>query len=196
MDGLENIIRKIGEDADLTAASIIKGAETKAESIIAEAEFSSDRAAEDIMAEAKAKSESMISKAHSSGELALKKKLLARKVEIIDSTISKAVENFLREDVSKYFDAMIRLAQKYVLGGKQHMVFCDRDMARLPADFEKNLKAAAGKDADISIRGGGSFDGGFLLISDDMVENCTISALVGDMDTEIRDELCKILFSN
>ena len=196
MDGLENIIRKIGEDADLTAASIIKGAETKAESIIAEAEFSSDRAAEDIMAEAKAKSESMISKAHSSGELALKKKLLARKVEIIDSTISKAVENFLREDVSKYFDAMIRLAQKYVLDGKQDMVFCDRDMARLPADFEKNLKAVTGKDADISIRGGGSFDGGFLLISDDMVENCTISALVGDMDTEIRDELCKILFSN
>ena len=196
MTGIENIIRKIEEDAEITAASIISEAEKKAASVVAEAEASGDALYRDIIAQAEAESAAMINKAHSGGELARKKTILSRRVEIMDSTISNAIENFLREDPAKYFDAMLKLASEYALEGEQEMIFSDRDMARLPADFDKKLKEAVGKKAKFTIRGGGSFDGGFLLVSNDMVENCTVKALVSEADTDIRDELCKILFTN
>ena len=196
MNGIENIIRKIEEDAELSAAAVISEAEKKAASIVAEAEASGDVLFRDIIAEAEAESAAMINKAHSGGELMRKKKILSRRVEIVDSTIAKAVENFLREDASKYFEAMISLASRYALDGEQEMVFSDRDLARIPSDFEKKLRDAVGTKAKITVRGGGAFDGGFLLVSDDMVENCTVKALISEYDTEIRDELCKILFSN
>lgn len=194
MDGLEKIILKIEEDAERASASVILDAEKKAEQLIAEAESKSDAEARDIISAAEAERDAMIRKAHSSGEQAKKQTILARKVEIMDNTVSRAVDNFVRDDAKRYFDAMIRLAVKYAFEGKQEMVFSDRDMARLPADFEKELTAAVGKTADISVRGGGSFEGGFLLISPEMVENCTVSALLSAADTEIRDELCKLLF--
>lgn len=196
MTGIENIIRKIEEDAEITAASIISEAEKKAASVVAEAEASGDALYRDIIAQAEAESAAMINKAHSGVELARKKTILSRRVEIMDSTISKAIENFLREDPAKYFDAMLKLASEYALEGEQEMIFSDRDMARLPADFDKKLKEAVGTKAKFTIRGGGSFDGGFLLVSEDMVENCTVKALVSEADTDIRDELCKILFTN
>lgn len=195
MDGLEKIIRKIEEDTDNTVSSIISDAEHKAEQIIAEAETNGDMESRDIIAAAKSESEAMLKRAHSGGEFIRKNKLLSRKVEIIGQTMSKAVLSFVREDPAKYFDAMIRLAEKYALDGKQEMVFSDKDMERLPGDFSKKLKSAVGERADITVRGGGSFVGGFLLISEDMVENCTVEALIGENEIEIKDELCKILFT-
>lgn len=196
MDGLEKIILKIEEDAESASASVIHDAEKKAEQIIAEAESKSDAEARDMISAAEAERDVMIKKAHSGGEQAKKQTILSRKVDIIENTVSRAVDNFIRDDAPRYFDAMIKLAVKYAFDGKQEMVFSDRDMARLPVDFEKNLADAVGKKADITVRGGGSFEGGFLLISPDMVENCTVSALVGAAETDIKDELCKLLFAN
>lgn len=196
MDGLEKIIRKIEEDAENTASSVISDAQNKADQIIAEAEAASDAEARDIIDTATSDRNAMIRKAHSGGELIRKNRLLSRKVEMIDQTISKAVASLISEDAAKYFDSMIRLAEKYAFEGKQEMVFSDKDIGRIPKDFESKLRSAVGEKADITIRGGGSFEGGFLLIGDDMVENCTLDALISENETEIRDELCRILFTS
>lgn len=194
MDGLERIIAKIEADAEASASATLAEAEIKAAEIIAKAESDGAAEAADIMAAAKVECEAMIRKAHSGGELLRRQKILSRKVEMIDRTMSKAVENFMREDPSKYFDAMIRLAVKYDPRGDREMVFSDKDIGRMPADFAEKLNSRIGKNANITVKGGGSFDGGFLLIGSDMVENCTLAALISEAETEIRDELCRILF--
>ncbi|MBQ7827105.1 MAG: hypothetical protein IJ386_02440 [Clostridia bacterium] len=194
MDGLEKIIRKIEEDAENTASAIISDAENAAEKITFEAEVRAGMEEHDIITAAKTERDAMLRKTHSHGELIRKNKILSRKVTLIEQTVSKAVLSFMNEDPAKYFDSMLRLAGKYALEGKQEMVFSDKDIERLPEDFSKKLRSAVGKRADITIRGGGSFAGGFLLISEDMVENCTVEALIGANETEIRDELCRILF--
>lgn len=47
----------------------------------------------------------------------------------------------------------------------------------------------------MAVRGGGGFSGGFLLVGKDVVENCTVEALISDKETEIRDELYGLLFT-
>ncbi len=194
MDGLERIIEKIEADAEASASAAVTEAEKKASEIVAKAEADGASEAADMIAAAKAECEAMIKKAHSGGELLRRKTLLSRKVEIIDGTITKAIGNFVREDTSKYFDAMIRLAAKYSFDGEQKMIFSDKDVARMPADFADRVNKTVGGKAKITVSGGGGFDGGFLLISGDTAENCTVSALLSEAETEIRDELNKILF--
>ncbi|MBP3333880.1 MAG: V-type ATP synthase subunit E, partial [Clostridia bacterium] len=160
MDGLEKIIQKIEADAESTSCSIIADAELKAADIIADAESAGDMAARSIISDANDECEKMIRKAHSGGELAKRQKVLECKVKIIDEVIEKAVKNFLFEDPSVYFAGMLALAKKHALAGDQTMVFSDRDMSRLPKDFESRLRETIGNDKNISIRGGGSFEGG------------------------------------
>lgn len=195
MDGLEKIIQKIEADAESTACSIIADAEKKALEIIADSEQTAENEAYEIISDANKEQEKMIRKAHSGGDLAKRQKVLERKVQIIDGVIEKAVKNFLFNNPTVYFEGILSLAKKYAFCGEQVMVLSDSDIARLPADFEENLKAVVGEGKHISIKGGGSFEGGFLLIGDEVVENCTIEALVADADVEIRDELSRLLFT-
>ncbi len=195
MNGLERIIEKIEADAESVSASVIADAEKKARDIISEAEALGESSARDITAEAESARDAMVRRAHSGGELLKKKLLLGKKVEIIDGVISKAVKNFLCEDVTKYFDALVRLAEKYVLSGEQTMVLSDKDLGRMPDGFESRLNDTVKSKGKITVKGGGGFEGGFLLVGDEVVQNCTVEALVSDAETEIRDELCKLLFT-
>lgn len=194
MNGLDRIIEKIETDAESVSASAIADAEKKAGDIIAEAEAKGESDAREIVADAESTGEAMVKKAHSGGEHRKKKIILERKVEIIDNVISKAVKNFLCDEPNKYFDAMIRLAQKYALTEEQTLIFSDKDFERMPADFEQRVNDAAGK-GKISVRGGGGFEGGFLLVGKEVTQNCTVNALVSEAETEIRDELYKLLFT-
>ncbi len=194
MNGLERIIGKIEEDAGSVFASVISEAENKAREIISEAEASGDAEAKDIISAAERECAAMVRKAHSGGELQKKKTLLAKKVEIIDGVISKAVKNFLCDDADKYFDALLRLVKKYALPGEQTMVLSVKDYARMPKNFENRVNSSAGS-GKVKIEGGGSFEGGFLLVGDEVVQNCTVEALVQDAETEIRDELYRLLFT-
>lgn len=195
MNGLERIIGKIEEDAESVSASVISEAEIRAREIISEAESAGDTEARDIISAAEAECASMLRKAHSGGELQKKKTLLAKKVEIIDNVISKAVKNFLCDDADKYFDALLRLVSKYAMNGEQTMVLSAKDHGRMPDGFEGRVNDAVGGRGKVTVTGGGSFDGGFLLVSDDVVQNCTIEALISDAETEIRDELYRMLFT-
>ncbi|MBE6708487.1 MAG: hypothetical protein E7578_04505 [Ruminococcaceae bacterium] len=194
MNGLERIIGKIEEDAESVSATVISEAEDKAREIISEAESLGDAEAKDIISAAHEECAAMVRRAHSGGELQKKKALLAKKVEIIDGVISKAVKNFLCEDPDKYFDSLLRLVSKYALSGEQTMVLSVKDHGRMPKDFERRVNDAA-NGGKVKIEGGGSFDGGFLLVGDEVVQNCTVDALISDAETEIRDELYKLLFT-
>lgn len=193
MNGLERIIEKIEADAESVSASAVTDAEVRAQDIITEATERGDALADEIIKEAEDVAAAMIRKAHSGGDLQKKKMILERKVDIITGVVAKAVRNFLGGDAGEYFDAMVRLCEKYALAEETTMIFSDKDFQRMPADFEKRVNAA-GK-GKITIRGGGSFIGGFLLVGEEITQNCTIEALIGDAETEIRDELYKLLFT-
>lgn len=195
MNGLEKIIEKIEADAESVSASAIADARVRADEIIAEAEAVGESEARGIIDEAKAKCSAMVTRVHSAGELQRKKILLEKKVAIINSVISKAVKNFLGDDSTKYFDSLVRLVEKYSLSGDQTMVLSNKDFERIPGDFEKRVNGAVSGKGKITVRGGGSFEGGFLLVGDEVVQNCTVAALVRDAETEIRDELYKLLFT-
>lgn len=194
MDGIEKIIAKIEEDARRTSEAMIADAQKKALAITDEAREAGDTEARNIAAAGEAEKAKLISRAHSSGEHLKKKTVLARRVKIMDSVIERAVESFVRTNPREYFDSMVRLAKKYALPGKQYMIFSDKDMERLPEGFEGRVNSEILDGGEVTVRGGGGFFGGFLLVGDDVVENCTLAALVEEYDTEIRDELAGLLF--
>jgi len=196
MDGIEKIIAKIEGDAEASYAAIIADAKEKADLILAEANETGDSLARDIISAAETERDKLISRAHSSGEHLKKKAVLSQRVKIMDSVIIRAVESFVRTNPEEYFESMKRLAVKFALPGKQDMVFSDKDMARLPAGFADAVNGAIAGRGTVTVRGGGGFFGGFLLVSDDVVENCTIAAMIEEHDTEIKDELAKLLFAN
>lgn len=73
----------------------------------------------------------------------------------------------------------------------------DKDLRRLPADFERRLNEALeqGKRLTVSQRAA-AIDGGFLLQYQDIEMNCSFSALLDARREELEDLVNRILFGS
>lgn len=195
MNGLDKIVQKISEDCTAAVASVISEAEAKAASIIADARAEAETERASLTEATDEKAAEIVKMAESSAALAGRRRILAERVAVVDGVIAHALESFVSGDPAAYFDGMKKLAVAYALDGEQRLVFSDADANRVPADFESEVNAAIAGKGKVTVCGGGKNNGGFMLVSDELVENCTLEALARDKDAELRDDLCRLLFS-
>lgn len=195
MAGLDKIIERIQKNSKINCDSILNDAQKQAEELRAASEAKSKADVEKIAAETDRKSKEIIDSAHSGSELEEKKEILSAKVEIIDSVIDQVAQTLKDLPDDKYFDAIYKLAGKYARPEEGVMYLSQKDLDRLPADFEKTLNSKLEQGSIKVSKDPRDLDGGFVLSYGGIEINCSFAALIKESEDDIKDELSRILFA-
>lgn len=192
MNGNDRILSRIKSDCDESVRAIEEDAKKQRDSIIAAAQHEADKQAAEIAEKAALKSAQLEASGKSRAQLETRNALLKRRRMEIDKTVDGLEAYLLGLDDAAYFKAIYRLAAK--LGGKSGTVFLNaKDLARKPADFEDNLRAA-GLNASVS-KEPAPISGGFILKDGDVEENMEFAAIISARRDEIEDLINKKLFA-
>ncbi|MEE3400175.1 MAG: V-type ATP synthase subunit E, partial [Eubacterium sp.] len=179
------------------AAGIISAAEEAAKSLKAKTEEECNviRAESDEKISRKLASEDK--KTQSQCEQAEKLIMLNAKQEIIDGVLSKAKEKLLLLETKEYFDTLLKLLEKQSQADKGILLFNEKDLARMPEDFEKSAQAVATKNGgmlDVS-KETVNIDGGFILKYGNIEINSSFDALFEENEEELVDIVNKMLWA-
>ena len=105
-------------------------------------------------------------------------------------------EPFHVMEPEEYFSLIEQMVRRFALPKEGEICFSQRDLKRLPDQFEKRLEqAAAERGGSLKIgREPASLDGGFLFDYDGIEENCSFQALLAAKRDECSDQIQKLLF--
>lgn len=197
MTGLEKITDQIQEEAKASAARRLEAAQKEADAVLAEAKD----ACAAMEAEAAEKTAAMKAnyegRVKSSAEQQRRTALLRAKQEIIAEVIEEAYVTLKEKDVQSYFLTMEKILKTYALAEDGEIYFSSEDLARMPADFEKKIKAAAKEKGGSLVlkKEPKAIADGFVLVYGGVEENCTLKALFDAKKDELQDKVNAILFS-
>lgn len=196
MTGLEKIISQIQEEANTLAEKKTEAARKEADEILAEAKA----ACADLEAEAEEKNAVLKTnydgRVRSSAEQQRRTALLRAKQEIIAEVIDQAYTTLKEKDVQGYFLTMEKILKTYALAEAGEIYFSAEDLARMPADFEKKIEAAAKEKGGSLVlkKEPKEIADGFVLVYGGIEENCTLKALFDAKKDQLQDKVNAILF--
>lgn len=196
MSGLDEILNLIEAQQKQTEESIIKAAASKARSIKADGDEKARRAYEEHLSKAKAQAEKDFENSCASADAAMKRRILACKVELIDEAVEKTIEKLKKLPEKEYFDLIIKLAQRHMQSDNGVISLGKDDLARAPKELESRLNEAASKlGGSISLdKRAADIDDGFILSYGLISENCSFRAIIEAEKDEIRDTAARALF--
>ena len=187
MTGLEKIINQITEDAQQEAGEIIQADKKQAEEILSAAKKDAEAETAALLEAAQADVKNVQDRAESTAQLNRRNAMLSFKQALIRETILDAQNQLTEAPDAEYFDTLLTLYKRFAQTGKAQLHMNQRDLARLPADFEGKLKAAVpGSEVELSPVPA-DIDSGFLLTYGGIDVNCSFSAIFEDADSELRD---------
>ena len=192
MNGGETIINRITADGEQSVAAIRSDADRANAEVLAEAQKQALARKEELAAETDAKVAQIRTASKSRAELAARTALLRRRRAEIDKTAAALLDYLTGLGDNDYFNALYRLAAK-LKGKSGELMLNQRDLQRLPGDFEAKLREA-GLDARVS-QSTADIPGGFILKSGDIEENMDLSAVIAERRDETEDLINRELFS-
>lgn len=197
MSGLDKILEQIKTEAEQTAARIKADAQAQADRILQDAQAQAERELGQRRQAAEAEADLQRERTAASCQLKRQQQLLLRKQEIIRSVIEEARERLLQLPEDEYFDMLLSMAGRYASAGEGRIYFSERDLKRLPADFEQRLNAElADKQASLKVSDESRrIDGGFVLSYGGIEENSSLRAIFDTAYEQLQDLVQKELFS-
>jgi V/A-type H+-transporting ATPase subunit E len=197
MTGIEKIIEKIENDCKITCDNIISKAQAEAQEITDKAKMSYEATKDDIIKASNEKSSKAIKLAQSRAENESRQAILEAKNHIIIEAVNEALEKLKNLPSEKYFDIIEKLIYNYAQKGHGVVHFSDKDTARIPPEFEAKINnSLKGEGKSVSISSDPVFiDGGFVIVYDDIEQNCAFDALLNNSNDKIKDELFKVFFT-
>lgn len=196
MSGLEKITSQILEEAKTSAAMKLETARKEADDILSKAK----EACAAMEVEAAEKNvilkENYEGRIKSSAEQQRRTALLRAKQDMIAEVIEEAYVTLKQEDTESYFRTMEKILKTYVLAEPGEIYFSAQDLARMPADFEKRISAAAEEKGGSLVlsKEPKAIEDGFILVYGGIEENCTLKALLDAKKDELQDKVNEILF--
>ncbi len=197
MTGLEKITTQIIDDAQASAQKAKAAAEEEASKILASAKAQREEQAAQIAAQTQAQVDQIGANAQSGASLRRRQVLLAAKQQMIFETIQAARESLLALDDEAYFSLIFKMAGKFALPQEGKLILNERDLARVPSDFDQRLKAAVQPVSGASLSLSNEtrpVDGGFVLDYDGIEENCSFEALFYSSQEALQDKVQEFLF--
>ena len=192
MNGSDVILGRIKSDCDQRVNAIEREAEQKRESVLAEAEKQAQKLERDIAGKTSRELKRLEDSAKSRSELERRNALLKRRRTEIDKTVTGLLSFLNGQDDKSYFEYIYKLCAK--LNGKSGEIMLNsRDLQRLPADFEQQVKER-GLDATVS-QTPADISGGFVLKSGDIEENMDFAAIISARRDELEDLINRELFA-
>ena len=219
MNGLQNIIKKIEEDAKLQCEEILEAAGTEAESIKAEYSELTAKAESEIAEKFEREAEAMIVRAKSSSAMTKRNIVTGKRSENVALAYENALEFLHSLPRERYAQLLIDLA---VTAIKNHastaavkeemygetagavsyeLVLNGRDREELGEycvfTIKNNYKKELGSDIlrrFTLAEDTANIDGGVIVRAGSVEENCSLSLMIGDMRTKLDPIIYKTLY--
>lgn len=192
MSGKEKLLDRIKSDCDASIQTIEQEAQNECDRIIQQAKTQIESLKKDNEQKINTKVAQINAGTKSKVELEIRNTILKKRREEIDVTVNEIHNKLLCADDGVYFDNLYSLAAK-LKGLSGTVLLNEKDLKRLPSDFEQKLQAS-GLDATVSKEPVG-IDGGFILKHGDIEENMSFSAIISDKRDEIEDLINRELFA-
>lgn len=193
MNGIDNILEEIRENSDNTVRDIISKANTEADDILKKADIEIEKSCKSLKSDCELECKNIIERANSTANLIKKRAILESKQKIISETINEARNRLLSLDDDEYFKLVIKMIEKHSSEEKGYIFFNKKDIERLPPNFSEEIfKLSKGTlmlgDTPVDI------DGGFILVYNNIEENCSFKAIFDDNIELLQDKVKKWLF--
>ena len=190
MSGLDKIIEHITQEAGDEAERIISGARSEAQSLLEAGKKEALNRAEAIKRQSELDAAAARKRIKSASELQEKKIILQKKQDMIEAVFVKAVNRLTNLDDEEYFRVLSQMIARYATGEKGIIRLSERDLSRVSPSFKKVCEEAglslSEKCADIP--------GGFILVYDDIEENCSFDVLISASREELQDRIGQLMF--
>lgn len=198
MPGVDNIKKRILEDAQTQAKITIDKAQNDA-AIIIEAAIKDANEKKELMIE-KANSEALQvqKRLKAVAELESRKKRLKAKQDIVEEAFSKAVERLNNMGDIEYQSIISEMILNSVESGKEEIVLSSRDQKRLSPDFINDLNkklSSKGISGEVKLSSESrNIKGGFILKQGDIEINNSFDAIIRMKRDQIESEVISSLF--
>ena len=195
MTGLEKILSTIEQDSNDRCREITEQAQKHAQEII---DAASAKAQEDIE-NAKASVDKKVAEhdgaIDASVSMTKNRIILEGKLDIISSTLERALEVIKALPKKEYFEILKGLILKNVRKGEGVLCLSKEDTEKLPSNFIDSINNALKRGYKISLGESADIDSGFILVYGDIDINCSFDAVASAKREELRDTLNEMLFN-
>ena len=196
MTGLEKITSEIKAEADKSVAAILDKANAEAAEILAGAEKEAAETIAKVNHDVSVRLSASKSTAESAAALRKRRLILEEKQKLIGEVVEEAKKLIYALPDNVYFEKILRLAEKNVSPAEGTIIFNEKDLSRLPADFAAKLNAiAVAKGGKLTVsKETRPIDGGFILLYEGIDQNCSITSLFETHIESVQDKIQKLLF--
>ena len=196
MSGLDKIVEEIREQAEKEAQDILNKADKYCEDYMKEVRQKVEMEVDAYHKKAVDERALYEEKTRSGAEFTERNAILKAKQQCIDDCLKQAQKKIRSMSDEEYFGLMKNILKANIQTGNGIMCFGERDLKRIPKDFESEIKKiadTAGGTLKISSEPAGIPDG-FILVYGQVEENCTLKALFGANIDKLKDIANQELF--
>lgn len=195
MTGIDGILDIIDSQQKKNENNIILSAENRARAIEADGDAKAEKAYNDYMKKALEKAENDYKNACNSIDAENRRKILQCRVGLIEETVRKILERLSGFPDGEYSEMLLRLAGRKIHKGDGIIYFGNKDLARLPADFQEKLSLLAkGVGGTVRISSTpADIENGFILEYGLISENCTFDAILESEKDSVYDIISREL---
>lgn len=195
MTGLEKILSTIEQDSNDRCREITEQAQKQAQAIIDAASAKAQENIENAKASVDKKVAEHDGTIEASVSMTKNRIILEGKLEIISSTLERALEVIKALPKKEYFEILKGLILKNVRKGEGVLRLSKEDTEKLPSNFIDSINNALKRGYKISLGESADIDSGFILVYGDIDINCSFDAVASAKREELRDTLNEMLFN-
>lgn len=196
MNNIESIVKKIADDAKLSAEQKIVEAQQEAQQIVSDYQAQADKIMQDAQAQAQKQASVIAERVESQSGLIRRNLMLQYKREAIEQAFQKSLEVLCAQDADKQVTLLSDAAVKY-LSADAKVILNEKDKAafgeKLVSEISRKLQAA-NKNYSVSLSAdAGSMQGGMILAEGSIETNLSYEILVKNIRDELEGEVAKVL---
>lgn len=196
MNNIESIVKKIADDAKLSAEQKIAEAQQEAQQIVNDYQAQADKIMQDAQAQAQKQASVIAERVESQSGLIRRNLMLQYKREAIEQAFQKSLEVLCAQDADKQVTLLSDAAVKY-LSADAKVILNEKDKAafgeKLVSEISRKLQAA-NKNYSVSLSAdAGSMQGGMILAEGSIETNLSYEILVKNIRDELEGEVAKVL---
>lgn len=198
---LDNIVKKIIDEAQKTAVVASKGADEELDRLRAKFTGEEKRLKEEAKKRAEADAAEIIRRKVSSARLEGRKRVLGQKEMILNEVFAEAKDGLLNLPVDQYLDLLTELVVKHCASGDEVVMLSTEDASRLKdklkawsGDLNKKLKKE-GLKGEVNISDETrEIEGGLVLSKGRTEINLSLDVLLSELRLTLEGELMETLF--
>lgn len=196
MNNIESIVKKIADDAKLSAEQKIAEAQQEAQQIVSDYQAQADKIMQGAQAQAQKQASVIAERVESQSGLIRRNLMLQYKREAIEQAFQKSLEVLCAQDADKQVTLLSDAAVKY-LSADAKVILNEKDKAafgeKLVSEISRKLQAA-NKNYSVSLSAdAGSMQGGMILAEGSIETNLSYEILVKNIRDELEGEVAKVL---